>query len=111
MNTFAAANGLVIGGTYRVDIFFAHRGTSSVPNLQIQLPKSSLCNALSTGIASVSYPSAGLGVGSFLNAAPKLALFGQATLTNNILRLTSEATASVASAGTVAAPALVSSAS
>lgn len=49
---------LVIGKTYRIDIFYVHRSFANEPSLQLQLSDSIICNALSEDIIpSINYTS------------------------------------------------------
>ena len=43
LDSFAAANGLVAGTTYPIDIFFAHRGSLHTPALTIQTARPAVC--------------------------------------------------------------------
>ena len=95
MDTFAASNGLVKGGTYRVDLFYAHRGLSSTPTLQIQLPNATLCNALAPGFGQTA-----IAYASFASASSTLRLLGQAAISGTSLRLVL-ATIAGSSAGTL----------
>lgn len=70
-DTFAAANSLTPGETYRIDIFFAHRMAGATPSLTLQLNEATLCNALSSGTEV-----AGFGSGFSAADEPRLEMTG-----------------------------------
>jgi fibro-slime domain-containing protein len=53
LDTFAAANGMVIDQTYRVDIFYAHRSAATTPSMRLQM--SAFCNPIASGVDAVNF--------------------------------------------------------
>jgi len=55
---------LVVGQSYALDIFYAHRSSQRTPTLQLQATESALCNVINNGVASFAYttsfPSTGI---------------------------------------------------